>query len=108
MLFSLNKDISSITSVTGCECVSIPELYFVVRDCQEFFYEGFFFSNIKCHFVEFKLFTVPISVQINWGFSQLQSGKELEWKFELATGKAHCRTVGSQGTSLLFNEYSVI
>lgn len=41
-------------------------------------------------------------------FSQLQSGKELEWKFELATGKAHCRTVGSQVSSLFFNEYSVM
>jgi len=45
MLYFLNKETSSITSVTGCECVSVPELYFAVGNCQEFFYEGFFFQQ---------------------------------------------------------------
>lgn len=39
--------------MTGCKCVSLPELYLVVENCQEFFYEvcgGGFLQ--KCQFAE--------------------------------------------------------
>lgn len=56
MLYSLNKETSSITSMTGCEHVSAPELYFVAGNSQEFFYETFSTEMSICWNLNFPQF----------------------------------------------------